>query len=218
MMNKHSIKNNLGTFIKNGMNIVNFRYINSINSTKTKNIFPIYQKSSCPSKAFSEKLKIKEYITLVDSDQINDEKEDWGDVLALTLDKENTARFYQQFKYIVEKGIILSVSDINKILSYVYNKNAKIADKIYNYIIENNIQLDSISYNYLILSALQFKNIHSGFYLFIEASLFNIPQNLSVIIALYKELYTYGTDEEIKKYQGMLDTHVKKFYSNDVIE
>jgi hypothetical protein len=161
---------------------------------------------------------LKERVKLVESNEINDEKEDWGEILALNLEKENTTKFYEHIKYISKKNINLTCSDINKLLSFAYNKNSKVVDKIYNHVIDNSIQLDSISYNYMILSALQFKNFHSAFYFFIEASIFNIPQNLTVIIALYKDLYTFGNEEDREKYSTIIDTHVKKFYSNDVVE
>lgn len=166
----------------------------------------------------SEKLKLKERVQILESKDIIDEKEDWGEILALSLEKENTSRFNEHIKYIKSKNLVLSCSELNRVLSVVYNKNETVVDTIYNYIIEHNIKQDSISYNYFILSSLQFKSYHFAIDHVVEATIFNIPQNLSVIITLYKELYKLVNVEDRQKYLNVIDSHVKKFYSHDVIE
>ncbi len=165
-----------------------------------------------------EHLKLKDKIQVVDVDEISDEKEDWGDILSLNLEKENYLKFHENFKYITKKGIILNLLEINKILSCVYNKNIKVLDTVYNYVCDKNIILDSVSYYYLILSYLQFKNFQSAFEFFFQASMLGVPQNLSVIISMYKEINVLESDEEKVKFSAIIDEHVKKYYNSEVIE
>jgi hypothetical protein len=185
---------------------------------KKKSIFNNFFLKSANSKSFSEKLKLKERIKVVNTDEISDEKEDWGEVMAVNLEKEKMTNFYDNIKYIRDKNIKLSLEEINRLLSLVYNKNIKAVDSIYSYIQEKNIQLDSISYHYLVTSNLQFKNFHSAFEYFFQACLFNIPQNLSVIVALYKDLGLLANEEEKLKFHNIIENHVKKYYSEDALE
>jgi hypothetical protein len=166
----------------------------------------------------THKIKLSDRIKVVDQDKIKDDKEDWGEILSIALEKEFNNKFIEQLEYITKKGILLSLSEINRVLSITYNKNWKFVDKIYNYILDNNIELDSISYNFLILSSLQFEGFLSAFNFFEEASSFNIPQNLTVIIALYKETFLLETKQEIENYQFKLEFHARKYFSKDAMK
>lgn len=200
---KFSIKSSSITLTNNS--IVNtYTYLN-------KNNFKHFSSSH-------EHLKLKDKIQVVDIAEISDEKEDWGDILSLNLEKENYMKFYENFKYVTNKGIVLNMSEINKILSCAYNKNIKVLDTVYNYVCEKNIILDSVSYYYLIMSYLQFKNFQSAFEFFFQASMLGVPQNLSVIISMYKEISILESDEEKVKFTAIMDEHVKKYYNGEVIE
>ena len=166
----------------------------------------------------SVKTKLIDKIKILNSNEINDFNEDWGEILAITLEKDSNEKFNNYLEYINNKAILLSCSDINRLLSIVYNKNSKILDKIHKYILGNNIQLDSISYNYLILNALQYRGFLPAYNLFLEASIYDITQNLSVIIALYKDLFLLVPEDEREKYYFNLEAHVKKYFNNDVVE
>jgi hypothetical protein len=203
------IKSNFS--FKSGSNIFTNSSIMNTYTYFNKNNFKNFSSNS-------EHLKLKDKIKVVDSDEISDDKEDWGEILSLNLEKENYMKFSENFKYISKKGIVLNLSEINKILSCVYNKNIKVLDTIYNYVCDKNIILDSISYYYLILSYLQFKNFQSAFEFFFQASMLGVPQNLSVIIAMYREINNLESDEEKVKFTAILEEHVKKYYSNEVIE
>ncbi len=167
---------------------------------------------------FSEKINIKQKIELVDSDTIKEEREDWAEVLSLSLIKENYMKFQDQLNCIIKKGVTLQTSELNKILSLVYTKNIKTVDSVRNYIYEKSIPIDSITYFYFISSYLQFKNFKLAFEIFFEAYKLNIPQNISVIISLNKEINMIENDDEKIKFQAIVDEHIKKFYSDDVIE
>lgn len=167
---------------------------------------------------FSEKLNIKQKIELVDIDMINEEKEDWGELLSLSLVKENYMKFQEQLNCIIKQGVTLELSDLNKIISLVYTKNVKTVDLIRNYIYDKSIPIDSITYYYFISSYLQFKNFKLAFEIFFEAYKLNVPQNISVIISLNKEINLIENEEEKIKFQAIVDEHVKKFYPDDVIE
>jgi hypothetical protein len=203
------IKSNFS--FKSGSNIFTNSSIMNTYTYLNKNNFKNFSSNS-------EHLKLKDKIKVVDSDEISDDKEDWGEILSLNLEKENYMKFSENFKYISKKGIVLNLSEINKILSCVYNKNIKVLDTIYNYVCDKNIILDSISYYYLILSYLQFKNFQSAFEFFFQASMLGVPQNLSVIIAMYREINNLESDEEKVKFTAILEEHVKKYYSNEAIE
>ena len=204
--------------ILNPKNLIKFNNFYSNSNFKKNSNFNNMFLTNTISKCFSEKLKLKERIRVVSVDEINDEKEDWGEIMAVNLEKEKMSNFYDNLKYLKDKNIILSLNEINRLLSLVYNRNIKAVDSIYNYVQEKNIHLDSISYHYIVSSHLQFKNFHSAFDFFFQASLFNIPQNLSVIVALYKDLCFLPNEDEKLKYQSIIENHVKKFYSEDALE
>jgi len=154
----------------------------------------------------------------VNADEVSDDKEDWGEIIALNLEKENYSKFYENLKYISNKGVVLSLSEINKLLSFVYNKNIKVTDTIYNYVCDKNILLDSVSYYYMIMSYLQFKSFNLAFEFFFQASMLGVPQNLSVIIAMYKEINNLENDEDRVKFTAILEESVKKYYPNEIGE
>lgn len=161
---------------------------------------------------------MKEKIKVVNADEVSDDKEDWGEIIALNLEKENYSKFYENLKYISNKGVVLSLSEINKLLSFVYNKNIKVTDTIYNYVCDKNILLDSVSYYYMIMSYLQFKSFNLAFEFFFQASMLGVPQNLSVIIAMYKEINNLENDEDRVKFTAILEESVKKYYPNEIGE
>jgi hypothetical protein len=161
---------------------------------------------------------LKEKIKVVNADEVSDDKEDWGEIIALNLEKENYSKFYENLKYISNKGVVLSLSEINKLLSFVYNKNIKVTDTIYNYVCDKNILLDSVSYYYMIMSYLQFKSFNLAFEFFFQASMLGVPQNLSVIIAMYKEINNLENDEDRVKFTAILEESVKKYYPNEIGE
>jgi hypothetical protein len=171
-------------------------------------------------KFFSEKMKIhiKEKISLVESDSVGNENEDWGELLSSNISKEHLNKFFDGITTISKKNIILSSSDINKILSSCYTKNIKVVDSIYNYICDKNIPLDSIAYYYLISANLQFKNFPTAFELFNQASILGITHNLSVLISICKEANNHSNEEERNRFLTIIVEHARKNYEEDVRE
>lgn len=170
------------------------------------------------SRSFSEKVKLKDRIKLIDFDEMEIENEQWGELLVTSVEKENIARFYEQIDYIKQKKIMLKITEINKILQIVYNKYPKAVDILHDWIDDNNIQMDSITYHYLTMSALKFKGLNYAFNLLFRAHLFGTPQNLSIIINLCKEMNKMKNSNERMKYKNFLQIHVKRFYSNEVVK
>jgi hypothetical protein len=171
-------------------------------------------------KFFSEKMKIniKGKISLVESDSVVNENEEWAELLCSNISKEHLNKFFDGVTTISKKNIILTTSDINKILSACYIKNIKAVDTIYNYICDKNIPLDSIAYYYLISANLQFKNFSAAFELFNQASILGVTHNLSVLISLCKEANNHSNEEEKIRFVGIIVEHAKKNYGEDVIE
>jgi len=167
-------------------------------------------------KAFSEKIKLKDRIKLVDYDDMEIEKEQWGELLATSVEKENISRFYDQLEYMKQKKILLTIAEINKILQIIYIKYPQAVDLLHDWIDDNNLQMDSITYHFLIMSAIKFKGYRNAFNLFFRAHLFNIPQNLSVIITLSKNLNVIKNATEKMKYKNFIQIHVKKFHSVEI--
>lgn len=168
------------------------------------------------SKGFSEKVKLKDRIKLIDYEEMEIEKEQWGELLSASVEKENLTKFHEQINYIKQKKIPLTTQEINKILQIIYTKYPKEVDLLHDWIDDNNLQMDSITYHFLIMSSIKFKGFNSAFNLFFRAHLFNIPQNLSVIIALCKELSNLKNTSEKMKYKNFIQIHVRKYYSTEV--
>ena len=167
-------------------------------------------------KSFSEKVKLKDRIKLVDYDDMEIEKEQWGELLTTSVEKENISRFYDQIEYIRQKKISLTIAEINKILQIIYTKYPQAVDLLHDWVDDHNLQMDSITYHFLIMSAIKFKGYRNAFNLFFRAHLFNIPQNLSVIITLCKNLNGVKNATEKMKYKNFIQIHVKKFHSVEI--
>lgn len=164
-------------------------------------------------------MKLKEKIKVVDSEEMGlQNAEQWAEQITFYLEKENFTCFNDSIEMISKKNIILNLNDMNKLLSLTYNKNRRSLEIIYNYIEENNIQLDSLSFYYLIMSALEYNKINCAYNLFVEASIFKVPQNLSVIIGLYSALIKKQDREKWRNYKLFIDNHLNEYYPLDVIK
>lgn len=166
-----------------------------------------------------EKLNFTNNIQILDlqeSDVKNEAK--WMELLTFYLEKDRHSKFFETLEFIINKNVQFSGENVNKILSKVYNKSIKSVDSLYEYILDNEIQLDSFGFYYLIMSNLKYRGFSSAYSIFVQANLFQVPQNLTVIVALYSELYNEETIQDRFLCKTFIDSHVEKYYSKEVIE
>jgi predicted Zn-dependent protease len=208
VFNKNFNYSTLNAFIKN------FQFAN----ISKKNYSEIKHGISKNEDNFDNMKLIKEKIKLVDIDEVGiDTVEHWTDQIVYFLDKENFKKFEESTRYLKRKNVPLTVNEINKFLPLIYNKSSKSVDILVEYIREKNLKLDSIAYHYLILSALKFKTFAHAFDLFVEASIFGVVQNLTVITSLLVNISKMPKDE-CEKYKSMVEGHYEKYYTKEDIE
>jgi hypothetical protein len=168
-----------------------------------------------------ENLKLKDKFKLVDSEEIESEN-DIGEKLIFILNKGNMTQFFETMKFIIDKKFKLELPHINKILSFIYNKNQKAVEDLHFYLKENKIPLDSLTYHYLIFSALHFKGINTAYNLFVEASLSDNSMDLSLVISLYNEIMSSelqsSSENDRTKCKNFIEAHVEKYFSQEGTE
>lgn len=168
--------------------------------------------------SIAEKIKLKNRISLIDVDDVETSKDQWGELICVSLEKENIRKFFKHIEAITKSNIILNSKYINKIFSLIYNKNPKAVQKLYDYIDEKSIPIDSLSYYFLIMSAIQNKKTNLAFNFLLQASLFQTPMNLTVILSLFQQIEkTKETDPYRKVYMSIIDGHINKFYKRSEI-
>jgi hypothetical protein len=165
-----------------------------------------------------ERMKLKEKIQMVNVSEKETSRDLWGDMIYVSLEKESINKFFDNIKIVSSGDIILALKDINKILSLLYNKNNKAVEILYEYIQDKEIQLDAMSYYYLIMSSIHFKKINLAFHYFFQANMFNIPQNLTVIIALLKEIEKVEKKEIKRNFMTLIKNHIDTFYNSSEIQ
>lgn len=189
-------------------------YNNNNNNNSNKSLFEIQKKNF----SIVEKIKLSEKIKLVDiSEVINESTEFAFDQLQFYLSKENFKKFIEDFQSYSQKGIVFDLNSLNVLMGGCYSKNFKAIELIQDYIYEKSIRLDSLGYTYLILAILKNQGFEKAYNLFIEASIFGIQQNLTVIVSLLSEIDNAKVVEKNKCINFILH-HIQKFYASEVVE
>lgn len=224
--NSNLISNNLKNKCTNQKLFIDSNNINNNNNSKSNRNF---LKSTFYNFSLIEKLKLKDKIEIaeeiVDTITFNN-KDGYLEEFYFLLEKENYQNFillFQKIKLSNNNEInntleALNIDAINKIFSFTYNKNREILELVYEYVLDKNIVMDSLSFYYLIFSALKYKGINSAYNLFVEATLFNIPLDLSVLTSLYSHISLIEDKELREKRKKFVDDHLVKFYNKVDIE
>ena len=174
---------------------------------------------SLQNKNFSivEQIKLSNRIKLVDISEILEDSTEFAmEQLQFYLNKDNFKSFLEDFENYSQKGIFFNLDSLNTLMGLSYTKNFKTIQTLQEYIFDKNIRLDSLGYSYIILSTLKHKGFDKAYNLFIEASIFGIQQNLTIIVTLLSDIEKANKLEK-NKCINFIFHHLQTFYSEDVV-
>lgn len=216
-LSKKFLQMNSFVFIRqNSTKLINFRK-NSFAMIHTKKL---ETGSSISSKSFSSakpKVNLEDRIKLVDDKDVDIKNEDFAENICTAIENESYQRCNEYLSFMEERKIKLKTRELNQILSMIYMKHFDLMETVRGYIMNFDIEMDSMSYNYSIIAYLYNKQFTQAYEQFCRADELNVPQNLSVIIALLKELSILQFENYLK-YTKTIDDHVERFYSGEIIE
>ena len=106
------------------------------------------------------------------------------------IEKKQFKEACEAFKKIQENENKISLNDINKIFSLLFNQidSFTLVNLVHDYILDRKIKMNGLTLNYLISIYLNTKGFNSAYNLIVEGALLGIQIHLSSLMIVYKNL------------------------------